>query len=128
MVQVGEQVNAQNYVELIWKISLSCAWCWIPHHKILFLARVMIFWKSRFAYNYSTVKYLQKLKIAIPENCSYVTSWENHPSKSSETWFIPSLGEYLQIWFGDLINFTFFGFYWPKIAQKWRDHIGFLSF
>ena len=58
---------------------------------------------------YLQVHYVQKLKIAIPENCS----WENHPCKSSEAWFIPSLGESLQIWFGDLRNFSFFRFYRP---------------
>ena len=43
--------------------------------------------------------------------CIYVPSWENNPSKWPKNWFIPSLGQYLQIWFGDLSNFTFFGFY-----------------
>ena len=40
------------------------------------------------------------------------------PSKSSETWFVLSLGEYLQKWFVDLRNFTFSGFYGLKTAGK----------
>ena len=36
------------------KISLCWERCWRPHQKILFLIRVMIFWKLRFACNYTT--------------------------------------------------------------------------
>ena len=72
------------------------------YQKILSLARVMIFWKSRFACNYSS---RENIKLRYPKNRFYVPSLENHLSKSSETWFIPSLGENLQILFCDLRNF-----------------------
>ena len=56
----GGGTRAQNYLELIWMISLSCERCWRPHQEILFLVRVMIFWKLRFACDYSTRENLSR--------------------------------------------------------------------
>ena len=69
------------------------------------------------SYNFLKIKiclclhYMREKKTEIPENCFYKPSWGNHSSKSSEAWFIPSWGEYVHIWFGDLRNCTFFRFY-----------------
>ena len=45
---------------------MSCKRCWRPHQKIFFLARVMNFWKSRFACNYTT---RETFKSRYPKVC-----------------------------------------------------------
>ena len=40
-------------------------------------------------------------KSRYPKLCTFL---REPPTKIPETWFITSLGEYLQIWFGDLRN------------------------
>ena len=92
----GGGLRAQNHVVLIWTISLNCERCWRPHQKILLQAHVMTFWKSRFACNYSMCK---NLKSGYPKIAFMYLLNKNHPSRRSEAWFIPSLGEYLQIYF-----------------------------
>ena len=87
-------------IKLFWKISLRWKRCWSPHQKILFLARVMIFWKLWFACNYS-----------MPNNSLYVPSWENYPHKSPQTWFICSLDGFLEKWRRDLKNLDLCQFY-----------------
>ena len=51
--------RVKNEVIFIFKISLRGKGCKKSHEKILFLAKVMIFFKSRFACNYSTCKNLK---------------------------------------------------------------------
>ena len=52
---------------------------------------------------------------------------KNNPSKSFETWFIPSLVEYLQIYEGIWEILLFSDFMGQKLPKN-GGHIGFLSF
>ena len=104
---------------------LKIAW------KISFLAKVMIFWKLRFACN-SVITYsvCQIFKLRSPKIAFMyqVPSCENHPIKSSETWLlIASLGGHLKKWRRDFKNFGSYGVMGQKLAQS-GSHIGFLSF
>ena len=77
----------------------------------------MIFWKSRFTCNYST---RENLKSRYPKTVFMYLLEKNHPSKSSEAWFISSLGEYLQIWWSmkGFEEFNFFRILKALKAQK----------
>ena len=95
----GGGPGSQNHVELIWKISLSCKRCWRPHQKILFLAWVMIFWKSWFACNYCAC---DNFKSRYPKVASmYLLERTTHPKVLKLGLYLPWVNIYrfgLGIW------------------------------
>ena len=97
-VILKDLVEMQNYLHLV----------------ILFPARVMNFGKCDLPVITPITEHARSLNYAPRKLLLYnVPSWENNLTKSSQTWFVASLGEYLQIWFGNLRNFVFFWFYGP---------------
>ena len=71
--------------------------------------------KLLYAKNFS----LQCWKLIL---CTFLRSWENHPSKSPETWFVGSLDGFLLKWRRVLNFFDFCLFYGSKTASKWRSY------
>ena len=118
-------LRVRNYLELIWKISLSCERCWRPHEKILFLARDIIFCKSRFVCNYSMHKKWQySQKNRDTRKLLWCTFLRKPPIQNFWSLVYTFLG-----WIStDLIwgfeKFYFFRILWPKNGR----HIGFLSY
>ena len=68
------------------------------------------------------------LLIVLPKNSFYVPSWEKYQRKSPETWFIYSLGGFLQKWRTGIWKILIFANFTGK-KQSWNgSHIGFLSY
>ena len=74
--------------------------------------------KLLYAKNFS----LQCWKLIL---CTFLRSWENHPSKSPETWFVGSLDGFLLKWRRVFLIFAYFT--GQKRPQN-GGHIGFLRF
>ena len=118
-VTLGCEANCPWGVEgLVWKIPLSWERCWRPHQKMLFLTRVMIFWKSRFACNYTMHKNLKSR--LLTEYKRYIPLDSIHGRNMKFGLNLP------QIWLTDFENFALWQFYGQNMA-KTGGHIGFLA-
>ena len=83
----------------------------------------MIFWKLRFACNYST---RENLKSRYPK---IALMYLLEKTKSSEAWLIPSLGEYLHEYLmKGFEKFYFFRILWAKNCPKMAAILDFWAF
>ena len=103
-----------RYKTFTLKILLRGKRCKIPHEKILSLAKVMIFWKSRFACNYRTRKNLK----ALVKNSQKIHSFSQLSCQMLAIWFSPSLYGVSQIQYSDIEGFNFSLFYGTRNVKN----------